>query len=173
MQTEISTYLQKIIRTEWSGNLIDICPVGALTSKTYAFMGRPWELRKNKSVDTTDVFGSEIYVFAKKNGNITAFDKKKSNFIEKEAVLRILPVFNNSLNEHWIHDKTRFRHDGNAFQRLSNINFVSLLKKNVFLETKTLAWDFYLKKTVLQSKNFAISKKKPTSFVSLKLKYFL
>jgi NADH-quinone oxidoreductase subunit G len=98
---EITTYLGKAITSELSGNMIDICPVGALTSKPYAFRGRPWELTKTESIDVLDAVGSNIRVDSR-----------------GREVLRILPRLNEEINEVWISDKTRFACDGLKQQRL-------------------------------------------------------
>lgn len=98
---EITTYLEKSLQSELSGNVIDLCPVGALTSKPYAFNARPWELRNTESIDVMDALGSAIRI-----------DSKGS------AVMRILPVENDDINQEWISDKTRFIWDGLARQRL-------------------------------------------------------
>jgi NADH-quinone oxidoreductase subunit G len=98
---EITTYLEQSLTSELSGNVIDLCPVGALTSKPYAFNARPWELEKVESVDVMDAVGSNIRVDSR-----------------RDAVLRILPVVNDDVNEEWISDKTRFVWDGLARQRL-------------------------------------------------------
>jgi len=98
---EITTYLEKSLTSELSGNVIDLCPVGALTSKPYAFNARPWELDKVESIDVMDAVGSNIRVDSR-----------------RDAVLRILPMINDDVNEEWISDKTRFVWDGLARQRL-------------------------------------------------------
>jgi NADH-quinone oxidoreductase subunit G len=98
---EITTYLEKTVESELTGNLIDVCPVGALTSKPYAFNARPWELRKTESIDVMDAVGSNIRVDAR-----------------GREVLRILPVVHEDINEEWIADKTRFIWDGLKRQRL-------------------------------------------------------
>ena len=98
---EISTYLEKAVTSELSGNLVDLCPVGALTSKPYQFVARPWELTKTESVDVMDAIGSNI--------RIDSRDGK---------VLRILPKNNESINEEWISDKSRYAIDGLSKQRL-------------------------------------------------------
>lgn len=98
---EITTYLEESLSSELSGNVIDLCPVGALTSKPYAFNARPWELRKTESIDVMDAMGSAIRVDAKGN-----------------AVMRIMPVVNEELNEEWLSDKSRFIWDGLSRQRL-------------------------------------------------------
>ncbi|MGH6966915.1 MAG: NADH-quinone oxidoreductase subunit NuoG, partial [Phenylobacterium sp.] len=98
---EITTYLDKAVTSELSANIIDLCPVGALTSKPYAFNARPWELKKTESVDVMDALGSAIRVDARAS-----------------AVLRVLPRVNEDINEEWISDKTRYAVDGLARQRL-------------------------------------------------------
>src|SRR5258708_3421676 len=98
---EIGTYVEKAVASELSGNLIDICPVGALTSKPYAFMSRPWELSKTLSVDVLDAVGSNIRIDAR-----------------GREVLRVLPRINEAINEEWIADKSRFACDGLRRQRL-------------------------------------------------------
>jgi NADH-quinone oxidoreductase subunit G len=98
---EITTYLERAMTSELQGNVIDLCPVGALTSKPYAFTARPWELSKTESVDVMDALGSNIRVDAR-----------------GREVLRILPLQNDDVNEEWISDKTRFVWDGLKTQRL-------------------------------------------------------
>ena len=98
---EVTTYVEKALSSELSGNIIDLCPVGALTSKPYAFVARPWELSKTESVDVMDAVGSNIRVDARAG-----------------EVLRILPRLNEDVNEEWISDKTRFACDGLRRQRL-------------------------------------------------------
>jgi NADH-quinone oxidoreductase subunit G len=115
---EITTYLEESLTSELSGNVIDLCPVGALTSKPYAFNARPWELEKVESVDVMDAVGSNIRVDSRRG-----------------AVLRILPVINDDVNEEWISDKTRFVWDGLARQRLDR----PFLRENGKLRAAT--WD--------------------------------
>jgi len=98
---EIDTFVGKALASELSGNIIDLCPVGALTAKPYAFSARPWELRKTESIDVLDAVGSNIRVDAR-----------------GPAVLRILPRLNEDVNEEWISDKTRFAVDGLSKRRL-------------------------------------------------------
>ena len=98
---EITTYLESALTSEISGNVIDLCPVGALTSKPYAFNARPWELRKTETVDVMDAMGASIRVDARGG-----------------AVMRILPRINDEINEEWISDKSRFIWDGLGRQRL-------------------------------------------------------
>lgn len=97
---EITT-LGKAVSSELSGNVIDLCPVGALTSKPYSFVARPWELRKTETIDALDATGSNIRIDARGN-----------------EVLRVLPRLNEDVNEEWISDKTRFSCDGLRRQRL-------------------------------------------------------
>ena len=99
--TEITTYLEKAIESELSANVIDLCPVGALTSKPYAFTARPWELRKTESIDVMDALGSNIRIDAR-----------------GREVMRVLPRVNEGVNEEWISDKTRYACDGLRRQRL-------------------------------------------------------
>ena len=98
---EITTYLDSAVSSELSANVIDLCPVGALTSKPYAFNARPWELKKTESVDVMDALGSAIRIDAR-----------------GAAVLRVLPRTNEGVNEEWISDKTRYACDGLSRQRL-------------------------------------------------------
>jgi NADH-quinone oxidoreductase subunit G len=98
---EITTYLDKAVASELSANVIDLCPVGALTHKPWAFNYRPWELKKTESVDVMDALGSAIRVDSR-----------------GPAVLRVLPRVNEDVNEEWISDKTRYAIDGLARQRL-------------------------------------------------------
>lgn len=99
---QVGTYVEKMFKSELSGNIIDLCPVGALTSKPYAFTARPWETRKIESVDVMDAIGSNIVVSMRSN-----------------EVMRILPRLNEDINEEWISDKTRFAYDGLKRQRLT------------------------------------------------------
>ena len=98
---EITTYLEKAMSSELQGNVIDLCPVGALTSKPFEFHARPWELVKTESIDVMDAVGSAIRVDTR-----------------DRVVMRILPRLNEAVNEEWISDKTRFIWDGLRTQRL-------------------------------------------------------
>ena len=98
---EITTYLDIAVKSELSGNVIDLCPVGALTSKPYAFSARPWELKQTESIDVMDALGSNIRIDTKGN-----------------KVMRVLPRNNDEINEEWISDKTRFFWDGLSLQRI-------------------------------------------------------
>jgi NADH-quinone oxidoreductase subunit G len=98
---EVTTYVEHALSTELSGNLVDLCPVGALTSKPYAFEARPWELTKTESIDVLDALGSNIRI-----------DTRGAQ------VMRVLPRLNDDVNEEWISDKTRHAIDGLRYQRL-------------------------------------------------------
>ena len=98
---QITTYLEQSVQSELSGNVIDLCPVGALTSKPYVFEARPWELKKTESIDVMDAVGSNIRV------DTYGWEVK-----------RVLPIINEDINEEWISDKTRYACDGILNQRL-------------------------------------------------------
>ncbi|MFQ5785205.1 MAG: NADH-quinone oxidoreductase subunit NuoG [Alphaproteobacteria bacterium] len=115
---EIDTYIEKGLSSELSGNIIDLCPVGALTSKPYAFHARPWELTRTESIDVLDAVGSNVRVDAR-----------------GPMVLRVLPRLNDEVNEEWISDKTRFACDGLRVQRLDT----PMLRREGRLEP--VGWD--------------------------------
>ena len=115
---EITTYLERGMMSNLSGNVVDLCPVGALTSKPYAFMARPWELTKTLSIDVMDALGSAIRVDAR-----------------GREVMRILPRVNDAINEEWISDKTRHVWDGLRTQRLDR----PYVRRNEKLEPAS--WD--------------------------------
>ncbi|RCL00122.1 MAG: NADH-quinone oxidoreductase subunit G [Candidatus Tokpelaia sp. JSC189] len=98
---EITTFLERAMTSELQGNVIDLCPVGALTSRPYAFYARPWELKKTESIDVMDALGSSIRIDTR-----------------GREVMRIIPRINEAVNEEWISDKTRFIWDGLRTQRL-------------------------------------------------------
>ena len=98
---EITTYLEQAMTSELQGNVVDLCPVGALTSKPFAFTARPWELNKTESIDVMDAVGSAIRVDTR-----------------GREVMRVMPRVNEAINEEWISDKTRFIWDGLRTQRL-------------------------------------------------------
>ncbi|KAK3039340.1 hypothetical protein RJ639_028740 [Escallonia herrerae] len=100
---EIGTYVEKLMTSELSANVIDICPVGALTSKPFAFKARNWELKGTETIDVTDAVGSNIRIDSR-----------------GPEVMRILPRLNEDINEEWISDKTRFCYDGLKRQRLND-----------------------------------------------------
>ena len=118
--TEIGTYVNKFIKTELSGNLVDLCPVGALTSKPYAFSARTWELKKFECIDFTDSLGSNIVVYTRNNMPLKHYNFK-NDFENKDEIMRILPKLNDDINENWISDKTRYAFDGFKFNRLKKI----------------------------------------------------
>lgn len=101
IDSEISTYIQKSLSSELSGNIIDLCPVGALTSKPYKFTARPWELTKVESIDVLDAVGSNIRLD-----------------VRGQSVMRVLPRLNEEINEEWLSDKARFSYDALRVQRL-------------------------------------------------------
>ncbi len=115
---EITPYLERALSSELQGNVIDLCPVGALTSKPYAFHARPWELAKTESIDVMDALGSAIRVDSR-----------------GREVMRILPRVNEDINEEWISDKTRFVWDGLRSQRLDR----PYVRRNGKLQAAT--WD--------------------------------
>jgi len=122
---QITTYLEKSMQSELSANVIDLCPVGALTSKPYVFEARPWELKKTESVDVMDAVGSNIRV------DTYGWEVK-----------RILPIINEDINEEWISDKTRYSCDGIKNQRLDS---PYLKIENEFIK---VGWDEAYKKIV-------------------------
>lgn len=115
--TEIGTYIQSFIKTELSGNLVDLCPVGALTSKPYAFIARSWELQKVDSIDTFDGTCADILVQSRKLST-PDYENGKILYKTKEEVVRVLPRFNGLFSDNWISDKTRYAFDGLKKQRL-------------------------------------------------------
>ena len=98
---QITTYLEQSMQSELSANVVDLCPVGALTSKPYVFEARPWELKKTETIDVMDAIGSNI--------RVDTYDWE---------VKRVLPIINEDINEEWISDKTRYACDGLLNQRL-------------------------------------------------------
>src|SRR4051812_19325518 len=98
---EITTYLEGALATELSGNVVDLCPVGALRSKPYAFSARPWELRKTESIDVMAAAGTNARLDAR-----------------GRTVMRVLPRINEDVNEEWLADKSRHAVDGLRYQRL-------------------------------------------------------
>jgi NADH-quinone oxidoreductase subunit G len=115
---EITTYLEKGMMSEMSANVVDLCPVGALTHRPWAFQNRPWELKKTESIDAMDAVGSNIRVD-----------------VRGREVMRVLPRNNDAVNEEWISDKTRHVADGLRTQRLDQ----PYVRKNGLLEPATWA----------------------------------
>ena len=132
--TEIGNYVSNMFKSEISGNVIDLCPVGALTSKPYAFKARPWELKLTESIDLTDSTGSNIYI----------------NFKESE-IFRIIPKPCSSINDSFISDKTRFSYDALKNNRIENL-FKYDLKTSKY---KTINWI-----TLFESINVLLNAKK-------------
>ena len=132
---QITTYLEKSMESELSANVIDLCPVGALTSKPYVFEARPWELKKTETIDVMDAVGSNIRV------DTYGWEVK-----------RILPRINENINEEWISDKTRYACDGILNQRLDT----PYLK--IDNEFKKISWDLAYKKVVEKIKETSAEK---------------
>ncbi|MEI6486372.1 MAG: NADH-quinone oxidoreductase subunit NuoG [Sphingomonadales bacterium] len=116
---QITSYLEKAVTSELSGNVIDLCPVGALTSKPYAFKARPWELKKTDSIDVMDAVGSNIVIGSR-----------------GAAVLRATPRINDDVNEEWLADKSRFAVDGLSERRLDTpwVRVAGKLQKSTWAE---------------------------------------
>lgn len=156
---QVGTYISRLFNSELSGNVIDLCPVGALTSKPYAFTVRPWELKSIESIDVLDAIGSNIIINTRGS-----------------ELMRILPKSNDDINQQWISDKTRFSYDGLKSQRLQNpmikkdktyvtINWkdaLTLIKKqfdqtrsfNKVLTIKAVIGPFIDQQSILSLKNF-------------------
>jgi len=137
---QITTYLEQSVQSELSGNVIDLCPVGALTSKPYVFEARPWELKKTETIDVMDAVGSNI--------RVDTYDWE---------VKRVLPIINEDINEEWISDKTRYACDGLLNQRLD----LPYIKYNNKFEKAT--WDEVYK--IIKSKIVNTNKEKICGFV--------
>ena len=137
---QITTYLEQSMQSELSANVIDLCPVGALTSKPYVFEARPWELKKTESIDVMDAIGSNI--------RVDTYDWE---------VKRILPIINEDINEEWISDKTRYACDGLLNQRLDT----PYIKYNKKFEKAS--WNEVYK--IIKSKFENTSKEKVCGFV--------
>ena len=137
---QITTYLEKSVQSELSGNVIDLCPVGALTSKPYVFEARPWELKKTETIDVMDAVGSNI--------RVDTYDWE---------VKRVLPIINEDINEEWISDKTRYACDGLLNQRLD----IPYIKYNNKFEKAS--WNEVYK--IIKSKIQNTNKKKICGFV--------
>ena len=137
---QITTYLEQSMQSELSANVVDLCPVGALTSKPYVFEARPWELKKTESVDVMDAVGSNI--------RVDTYDWE---------VKRVLPIINEDINEEWISDKTRYACDGLLNQRLDT----PFIKYNGKFEKAS--WDEVYK--IIKSKFENTTKDKICGFV--------
>ncbi|XP_030745348.1 NADH-ubiquinone oxidoreductase 75 kDa subunit, mitochondrial [Sitophilus oryzae] len=128
---QVGTYVEKMFLSELSGNIIDLCPVGALTSKPYSFTARPWEIRKIDSIDVLDAVGSNIVVSTRTG-----------------EVMRIMPRVNEEINEEWLPDKSRFSYDGLKRQRL-----VTPMLRDSKGELKPVDWEVALLTVAKQIKN--------------------
>ena len=137
---QITTYLEQSMQSELSANVVDLCPVGALTSKPYVFEARPWELKKTESIDVMDAIGSNI--------RVDTYDWE---------VKRILPIINEDINEEWISDKSRYACDGLLHQRLD----APLIKYNNKFEKAS--WPEVYK--IIKSKFVNTTKEKICGFV--------
>ena len=137
---QITTYLEQSMQSELSANVVDLCPVGALTSKPYVFEARPWELKKTETIDVMDAIGSNI--------RVDTYDWE---------VKRILPIINEDINEEWISDKTRYACDGLLNQRLD----APFIKYNGKFEKAS--WEEVYK--IIKSKLDNTSKDKVCGFV--------
>ena len=111
---QITSYLEKAVTSELSGNVVDLCPVGALTSRPYAFEARPWELKKTLGIDVSDAIGTNV-----------SFDARG------REVLRIVPRVNDDVNEEWASDKTRYMVDGLTRHRTGNAKSLQALADNL------------------------------------------
>jgi len=130
---EIGTFIEKAVSTELSGNMIDICPVGALTSKPYAFKARSWELRKTETIDVHDALGSNIRVDSRGG-----------------EVMRVLPRLHEDVNEEWINDRSRFAYDGLKKNRLDK----PYIRDEKTKKLQAATWDEALAYTANKLKTF-------------------
>ncbi len=137
---QITTYLEQSMQSELSANVVDLCPVGALTSKPYVFEARPWELKKTETIDVMDAIGSNI--------RVDTYDWE---------VKRVLPIINEDINEEWISDKTRYACDGLLHQRIDT-PFIKYNKK-----FEKASWSEVYK--ILKSKFENTAKEKICGFV--------
>ncbi len=137
---QITTYLEQSMQSELSANVVDLCPVGALTSKPYVFEARPWELKKTETIDVMDAIGSNV--------RVDTYDWE---------VKRVLPIINEDINEEWISDKTRYACDGLLHQRLDT----PFIKYNGKFEKAS--WDEVYK--IIKSKFENTPKEKICGFV--------
>ena len=138
--TEITTYLEESMDFEMSGNVIDLCPVGALTSKPYEFVARPWELKKTETIDVFDAVGSSIRIDSK-----------------SDKILRVLPRINEEINDEWISDKTRFAYDGINNQRIDRY-YIRNAQGKLIEESE---------ESILKAIQFNLSNAKPSQIAAL------
>jgi len=168
-QTEIGTYVQTFIKSELSGNMVDLCPVGALTSKPYAFLSRSWELEKHNSIDFFDAVCSNISVQTRQ---LSLPNKKKiinnNNYYSKDEILRILPRKNDLINENWISDKTRYSFDGIKQNRLDT-PYIYHNNKMQSCKWKNLISYLYVLLDLNKPSNFYLNKYKSITGITGKL----
>jgi NADH-quinone oxidoreductase subunit G len=138
---EIGTFVEKMMDSELSGNLIDVCPVGALTSRPYAFRARPWELKNTDTVDVHDAVGSNIRIAT-----------------SGREVMRILPRLHEDINEHWINDRSRFSYDGLKYNRLDK----PYLRDDKTKKLRSASWN-----EVLSAVGEKLKKTKPDNIAAL------
>ena len=137
-KTEVGTYVSKPFNSEISANVIDLCPVGALTSKVYAFKARPWEVVSHQNIDTTDCLGSNLTI-----------DTKQSK------IVRVSPRTNIEINLEWLSDKARYSYEGNTSQRLAYPYFKAKKKLVPFKSStsiKTIVYSLLVKSKALKLK---------------------
>ena len=135
-ETEIGTYVHSFLKTELSGNLVDLCPVGALTSKPYAYKARSWELQQTSTVDFFDARTTDIIVHTR-NATTSKYVNSKAVVQSKESIRRILPNTESIYAENWISDRTRYAFDGLATSRITT-PFNSLTQLNSF---ESFCWE--------------------------------
>ena len=160
--TEIGTYIHSFIRTELSGNFIDLCPVGALTSKIYAYQARNWELQNSNTIDFFDAVCSDIVVYTRKRTN-TQYNKGNLKYITREEILRILPKINGFYSENWISDRTRYAFDGLNYSRLLSpiIQNINTLKGDIIVSSWSEIITYFIKKLYISIKDIG----KPRYFI--------
>ena len=137
--SEITSYLGKTLKSELQGNIIDLCPVGALTSKPYAFTARPWELTKTNCIDVMDALGSNIRIDSK-----------------GKKIMRIIPRNHDGINEEWLSDKSRFIWDGLNKQRL-DVPYIKNEEGKLKVSSWSEAFDIIVKKINKSSKILALA----------------
>jgi NADH-quinone oxidoreductase chain G len=163
---EIGPFFSKYLKTELAGNLVDLCPVGALTSKPYSFLARNWELKKTETLDFLDASGSNIVIHTR--NDTTSQKNLHDNLLIKDQILRVLPKLQHNLNEHWLSDKSRYALDGLEFNRLTQIlapaedyiagirvkKYLPLEWSNGFLTYFLYFFTEELKKSLVRNKSF-------------------
>lgn len=154
INTEVTTYVEKVFDSEVSINIVDLCPVGALTSSTYAFKARPWEVKSTKAIDISDSLGSNIVIETKRN-----------------TLLRVLPRTNLKINKEWLSDAGRYTPEGYLYIRLIAPYYIKDKKFNKFLNTVNIVK--ILQFEILTAKTIKVVVGRNLDFASLyKTKYF-